>query len=630
MFDWLTINRWRARADAILARSRKLAATADSRTLAEQIVELRWRAKSGERLSRLLPETFALGIEASRRILGKTHYPVQIMGGMALIEGYIAEMQTGEGKTLTAILPAVLRALPGKGCHVLTANEYLATRDAEEMGKVYRELGLTCGCIEEEMEDDARREAYACDITYSTAAQAGFDFLRDRLKKGAEPSEGLKRPMFEQAQGGTPVQRGLHFALIDEADSILIDEAKTPLIIGLETKDLPAEVSLYRWAAQCARQLKVDEEFLFDRRQRQADLTEAGCRKVILLPKPLVLDQLDTEKIYESVEKALTARHAFERDRDYVITDGEISIVDEGTGRVMEGRKWQDGLHQAIEAKENVKISAQTGSAARITIQALFRRYEFLSGMTGTGRPAKGELRRIYRLPVIVIPTNRPCLRYGLSPRVFIGLDAKWTAVAEAAAEIVKSGRSVLIGTPSVEASVGLSGKLDAIGLPHRVLNAYRHGEEAEIVAQAGQPARITVSTNMAGRGTDILLEQSVRQHGGLHVIATEMHTSARIDRQLVGRSARQGDPGSFQFFLSLEDELLRVMRPEKVERLRRRASADSKGELASRWIRLFQKTQRLLEKLHTKQRKQLLKAEKERLKRYHRLRLDPFLELTD
>jgi len=630
VFGSYQIWKWRRLANRILARAKTLALGTGGASLADQILKLRWQARSGHSLKSLLPETFALGIEASRRILGKTHYPVQIMGGLAIIEGCVAEMQTGEGKTLTAVLPALLRALPGRGCHVLTANEYLASRDAEEMGRVYRELGLTAGCVEDDMDDEARRPAYACDITYGTASQVGFDFLRDRLKRGADPDGHLPRTRMMGPAGEAPVQRGLHFALVDEIDSILIDEAKTPLIIGIEDKDRPAIESLYRWADHCARGFLINEDFLIDPRTRQIDLTEAGSRKVILLSKPLVLDQLDTETICQHVEKALNAHWMFYRDRDYVVHEEEIAIVDEGTGRIMEGRKWQDGLHQAIEIKEGLAISAQTGSAARVTVQSLFRRYEHLGGMTGTARTAKRELKRVYRLPVLVIPTHRPCIRRPLPNRVFTTLAAKWRAAAETTRELVRQGRAILVGTPSVEASLGLSTILTELGIEHRVLNATRHAEEAEIVARAGETGRVTVATNMAGRGTDILLEDAVRRAGGLHVIATEYHTSARIDRQLVGRSARQGDPGSFQFFLSLEDELLRVIPPPRMEKLRRKAKPNAAGELAAKWSSLFIKTQQRLERLHVKQRRQLLKYEQQRTARYHRLRLDPFVELTE
>ena len=663
MFQWWHHLRLRNQARDVLARARKLSLSTSGPSLAEQVNQLRWLAKSGHHLRSLLPQAFALGVEASRRVLGKTHYPVQIMGGIALIEGYIAEMQTGEGKTLTAVLPALLRSLPGRGWHVLTANEYLAKRDAEEMGRVFQELGLTTGCVEEEMDDAARIPQYQCDITYGTATQIGFDFLRDRLKRGAEPNEGPRAASSQLGTASGVVQRELYFALVDEADSILIDEAKTPLIIGIETKDAASIESLYRWADQAARTLKIRQDFEIDDRKRLLDLTDEGCRKVILLSKPIVMDQIDMETIYQHVERALTSIHLFQRDRDYVVVDGkEVAIVDEGSGRVMEGRKWQDGLHQAIEVKEGISLSAQTGSAARVTIQSLFRRYEHLCGMTGTARPAKRELKRVYNLPMIVIPTNKPCIRRGLPTRVFATLDAKWKAVAKSTLEMTQQGRPVLIGTPSVEASIGLSEILRDQGIKHRVLNAYEHEKESEIVAQAGLPVQVTISTNMAGRGTDILLggkklelmdfekypeeqreqfynewlgkhklvEDEVRRSGGLHVIATEMHSSARIDRQLVGRAARQGDPGTFQFFLSLEDELLRVLSPQQREAIQKKARPDTSGEVPSSWRKKFEKTQAALEKLHTRQRKQQLEHEKQRSTRYHKLRLDPFIELTD
>lgn len=663
MFQWWHHLRLRNQARDVLSRVRKLSLSTSGPSLAEQVTQLRWLAKSGHSLRSLLPQAFALGVEASRRVLGKTHYPVQIMGGIALIEGYIAEMQTGEGKTLTAVLPALLRSLPGRGCHVLTANEYLAKRDAEEMGRVFKELGLTTGCVEEEMDDDARIPQYQCDITYGTATQIGFDFLRDRLKRGAEPNEGPRAASSQLGTASGVVQRELYFALVDEADSILIDEAKTPLIIGIETKEKASIESLYRWSNQAAHTLKVREDFEIDDRKRLLDLTDEGCRKVILLSKPIVMDQIDMETIYQHIERALTSIHLFQRDRDYVVVDGkEVAIVDEGTGRVMEGRKWQDGLHQAIEVKEGIALSAQTGSAARVTIQSLFRRYEHLCGMTGTARPAKRELKRVYKLPMIVIPTNKPCIRRGLPTRVFATLGAKWKAVAQSTQEMMQQGRPVLIGTPSVEASIGLSEILRDLGVKHRVLNAYEHEKESEIVAEAGLLGQVTISTNMAGRGTDILLggkklelidfekypeeqreqlynewlarhkivEDEVRRSGGLHVIATEMHSSARVDRQLVGRAARQGDPGTYQFFLSLEDELLRVLSPQQRDAIKKKARPDASGEVSASWRKKFEKTQAALEKLHTRQRKQQLEHEKQRATRYHKLRLDPFIELTD
>ncbi|WP_437202944.1 DEAD/DEAH box helicase [Planctomicrobium sp. SH664] len=627
---WGKLSRWRAEAHRILRLQASLKEISGGELL-RRAKGLQWRARAGEPLRGLLPEVYALGIESAWRALGMRHFPVQVMGAIALFEGNIAEMQTGEGKTLTATLPVILRAMVGKGVHVVTANDYLAKRDQEKMQAVYAPLGLSTGCVQQQMSDPDRQQAYACDITYGTASEMGFDFLRDRLKKGAGNADSLQRMIFENAEEGeVPVQRGHYFALIDEIDSILIDDARTPLIIGVMQENRPAMVSLYRWCVGAIAHLKRNEDYLFDERKRQVHLTDHGCRHITLLNKPVLLDSIDTERIYQHIEKALTAQLAFERDRDYVISEGEIAIIDEGTGRKMEGRKWQEGLHQSIEAKERLDVTEITSSAARIMIQSLYRQYEHLAGMTGTASQARSEFKRVYGLKVSVIPTNRPCIRKGLPTRVFVSQAAKYGAIVDEVIRLAAQKRAILIGTPSVDASEMLSARLKGAQIHHVVLNARYHEQEAEIVAQAGRPGRVTIATNMAGRGTDILLEDVVRENGGLHVIATEMHTSKRIDRQLVGRSARQGDPGSFQFFLSYEDELLRVMKPEARARLIRRARPDANGEL-SRWsARLFTKTQKSLEKLHVKQRKRQLKYEKEQKKKYRKIGLDPFLEVAD
>ncbi|MCA9090477.1 MAG: translocase [Planctomycetaceae bacterium] len=626
-----SLSRWQRQADQILADRRELESVRSDELL-QRIRNAAWQAKSGAPLSKLLPTVYALAIEATRRVTGKIHYPVQVMGALALFEGHIAEMQTGEGKTLTAVLPVTLRALMGRGVHVITSNNYLAQRDAEEMGAIYRHLGLTTDCVHPELQDEERRAAYGCDITYGTASEMGFDFLRDRLRQGALADEDRPPRQFFEAftQREPTVQRGHYFALIDEADSILIDESRTPLIIGLEQPNPPAMVSLYRWCVGMSQQLRFGDDFEFDPQKRQAHLTEHGARNVVLLAKPVLLDSVDMERIYQHVEKALTAQLAYERDRDYVIADDEVVIVDEGTGRKMEGRKWQEGLHQLVEAKESVPITPPTSSAARITIQSFYRRYEHLAGMTGTATQARQELKRTYRLHVSVIPTHRPCIRRGLSTRVFVSQAAKREAIASAVREQLAAGRSVLIGTPSVDASEGVAAVLLRHDIDHAILNARFHDLEAEIVQRAGVSGSVTIATNMAGRGTDILLEDTVRHAGGLHVIATELHTSKRIDRQLVGRSARQGDPGTFQFFLSLEDELLRVLPPAKRQRSQQQARPNSQGELPSNWARLFHRTQANLESLHTKQRRRLLEHEKEQAKKYRRMGLDPYLELAE
>jgi preprotein translocase subunit SecA len=632
--DASRLSRWRAQAEIIVNRSHELRGESDS-DLLRRGRELRWQAKTQPRLAALLPEAYALVREAARRQLGFQHFPVQIQGGIALFEGHVAEMQTGEGKTLTATLPAFLRGLTGRGCHIVTVNDYLAQRDAETMGPIFERLGLSVGCIQTPMQTAERRTAYSKDITYGTSKEIGFDFLRDRLRKGADASSGYRRrnglvPGSPNTGGEPPVQPGHYFALIDEADSILIDEARTPLIIGLTQPNTAATVNLLRWSQRASLRLERDVEFVFEPDRRMAYLTDRGCRKVLLMAKPSLLDCVDAERMYKHVEQALSSRYGFQRDRDYVVVEDKVVIVDESTGRQMDGRKWQDGLHQAVEAKEMVPITAATGQAARVTVQTYFRQYEHVCGMTGTAVQARRELYSTYAIRVAPIPTNRPCIRAGLSPRIFATLAQKRQAVVEEVVRLHAAGRAILVGTPSVDASEALGHALADCGIEHQILNARFHEKEAEVVARAGESQSVTIATNMAGRGTDIQLDEKVRVLGGLHVIATEMHSSARIDRQLVGRAARQGDPGSFQFFLSLEDELLRCLKPEKLARLRRQARPKPDGELSLSWLGLFRRTQRFLEKMHRKERKHLLKHEQQRSDAHNHMGLDPFLELTD
>jgi preprotein translocase subunit SecA len=625
------LSRWEARARGIVGLSETYQSLSDAELLARGR-EIRWRAKTNIPLEDLLPEAFALVRDAARREMGFQHFAVQLMGGMALFEGHVAEMQTGEGKTLTATLPAFLRALSGRGCHIVTVNDYLAGRDAETMGPIYERLGLSVGCIQTPMQPDERRVAYAKDITYGTAKEIGFDFLRDRLRTGASSDgayqhrSGIAGPDDHEPN----VQRGHHFALVDEADSILIDEARTPLIIGLTQPNTAATVNLLRWSQRAVHHLAANADFVYEPDRRNAYLTDNGCRRVLLMSKPSLLDRVESERMYKHVEQALTSCYGFQRDRDYVVVDDKIVIVDESTGRQMDGRKWQDGLHQAVEAKEMVPITAATGQAARVTIQSFFRQYEHVAGMTGTAVLARRELHATYGIKVTRIPTNRPCIRAEMQPRVFATIEAKRRAVAEEVMELNAIGRAVLVGTPSVEASEALGALLKERGIRHEILNARFNELEAEIVTKAGQPAAVTIATNMAGRGTDIHLDNAVRDKGGLHVIATERHSSARIDRQLVGRAARQGDPGSYQFFLALEDELLRCLKPEKRQRIKSSAQPDARGEVSLDWLSLFRKTQRFLERMHRKQRKDLLRREKQRREAHQRMGLDPFLELTE
>jgi preprotein translocase subunit SecA len=614
------LARWRRLAAEIVERSDALHGRTDDE-LKKIGLDLRWRAKSGVDLKRLMPEAFALIREAARRTLRMAHYPVQVMGGIGIFEGGLAEMQTGEGKTLTALLPTYLRALPGRGSHIVTVNDYLAQRDADWMRPAYELGGLTVGCIQTPQSTDERRVQYARDITYGTAKELGFDFLRDRLRIDDANSG---RP------GESPVQRGHYFALVDEADSVLIDDARTPLIISMTEPNRPAMVELYRWCSEFAQVLTLPNEFEYDPHKRAAVLTEAGCRRVLLARKPDLVAAIETEQIYRQIELALTSLLAFVLDRDYVIHDDEVIIVDESTGRMMEGRKWQQGLHQAIEAKEKIQITPKTQAAAQVTVQRFFRQYEHVGGMTGTGYSIRGEMRRTYRMTVTVIPTHRPNIRRGLEARVFATWEAKALAIIEEIEAMLSQGRSVLVGTPSIEASERLGRMLGERSLHHEVLNARFLKEEASIVSQAGRNGQITIATNMAGRGTDIILDDDVRQQGGLHVIATEIHSSARIDRQLVGRSARQGDPGSYRFFVSLEDELLRCLATEKIARIRARAAATGRTELPPEFLKVFYRAQRMLERLHARNRKLMLKFEDQRFKSHRHMGLEPFLELID
>ncbi|MBT6157667.1 MAG: translocase [Planctomycetaceae bacterium] len=625
------LSRWRTTADRVKVCAEELATLSDDELRASSR-ELRWRAKTGIPLSQLLVEAFALVHEATRRATGMEFYPVQLMGGMALFEGHIAEMRTGEGKTLTAVLPVYLRALPGRGCHVVTVNDYLAGRDAEEMGVIYNLLGLSVGCIDSDMEDDDRRAAYAKDITYGTAKEMGFDFLRDRLR--LESGSSSQRPRraggVATSSGEAQVQRGHYFALVDEADSILIDDARTPLIIGLTVPNDAGTINLLRWSRMVAERLEVGTHFVYEPDQRNAGLTDRGCRRVLLLKKPSLLNSVDSEQIYEHIENALTAQYGFLRGRDYVVVDEEVVIVDESTGRIMEGRKWQDGLHQAVEAKERAPITAATGQAAKITVQSFYREYIHLAGMTGTAVQAAKELKRTYDLKVTPIPTHRPEIRQPYQTKIFATADAKRNAIVENIQQLYQTGRAVLIGTPSVEASEALSELMNEHEISHTILNAVKHAEEAEIVRLAGQPGAVTIATNMAGRGTDIKLHKDVLAAGGLHVLATEFHSSSRIDRQLIGRCSRQGDPGTYQFWLSLEDELLRMYTPTALKRIKRGARPNANGELPQRWVGVFHRAQRRLEKMHLKQRKDLLKQKQKQLEAYDRMGIDPYLELIE
>lgn len=593
--------------------------------LRERVAELRWSSQTGSLNDELIVAAFTLGAVAIQQSLGLKVYPVQIVGGLSVVSGGIAEMQTGEGKTLAALLPAFTRSLSGQGCHVITANDYLAERDAAWTRPVFESLGLRVGCITSFLPADKRREQYDCDITYSTAREIGFDYLRDRLSSARSPQR--QRSPGSQRQ---VLQRELWFALVDEADSVLIDDARTPLIIALPDSDNSVPAELAQWCDESTAQLRLGIDFEFDPGQRTAWLTDAGCRSVLMLPRPGSLDSLDTEQLYRQTEWAIVARNGFLRDRHYLVGPKGIEILDESTGRVLEGRQWQAGLHQALEARERLAITPVRHTAAQISVQRLFRSYRYLGGMTGTALPVATELRHTFGMISTAIPTHRPCRRQLLSPRVFTTRAAKWAAVAESLPPLLDSGRAVLIGTPSVAASEGLSDLLRARGIAHQVLNARFDRAEAEIIARAGQPRQVTIATNMAGRGTDIALEASVAAAGGLHVIATEMHSSARIDRQLIGRSARQGDPGSCQLFLSLEDELLNVHPPEFLAAKRHAAKSERHSELSLQWSRVFEQTQREIERRHARERRELLEIEEERVSLCAELGLEPSLQVYE
>ncbi len=502
--------------------------------------EFRKRISSGETLDDILPEAFAAVREASIRTIGLRHFDVQLLGGIVLHQGKISEMKTGEGKTLVATLPMYLNALKGSGVHLITVNDYLAKRDSEWMGPIYRALGLTVGCIQHDMEPPERRESYGCDITYGTNNEFGFDYLRDNMAITPEDC----------------VQRELHYAIVDEVDSILIDEARTPLIISGMVED---KVDTYYKANEIVGRLIKDSDFTTNEKEKNAILTETGIKKIEKLLKVDYLFDVQHMELAHQILQSLKAHHLFHKDIDYVIKEGEIIIVDEFTGRLMVGRRYSDGLHQAIEAKEKVQIREESQTLATITFQNYFRLYKKLSGMTGTAKTEEGEFWKIYGLEVLVIPPNKTMIRRDLPDIIYKTKKEKFKAVVAEIEERHKKGQPLLVGTVSIEHSELLSEMLFRKGIPHHVLNAKQHEKEAEIVSRAGQKNAVTISTNMAGRGTDIVLGEGVVALGGLHVIGTERHESRRIDNQLRGRSGRQGDPGSSRFYVALEDDLMKL-----------------------------------------------------------------------
>ncbi len=531
--------------EAVNALEPDIHAMSDER-LAGQTGRLKQRLANGEPLDDLLPEAFATVREASVRTLKMRHYDVQLIGGMVLHNGKIAEMKTGEGKTLVATLPAYLNALTGGGVHIITVNDYLAKRDTEWMGQIFTFLGMTVGTVQHGLDDRQRRQAYGSDVTYGTNNEFGFDYLRDNMKFDAQ----------------SLVQRDLHYAIVDEVDSILIDEARTPLIISG-----PAEKStqLYYQVNGIIPKLKGESDYKIDEKARSATLTEEGvARAEQILNVDNLYDPSNIELLHHT-NQALKAHTLFKRDVDYIVKDGEVIIVDEFTGRLMPGRRYSEGLHQALEAKENVKIENENQTLATITFQNYFRMYDKLAGMTGTADTEAAEFKKIYNLEVAVIPTNKPMIRTDFPDVIYKTRREKFDAAIEEIKALHKKGQPVLVGTVSIDISEQLSAKLKKQGIAHEVLNAKNHEKEAEIISMAGQQGAVTISTNMAGRGTDIVLGQGVTQLGGLHILGTERHESRRIDNQLRGRSGRQGDPGSSRFYLALEDDLLRIFGGERI-----------------------------------------------------------------
>ncbi len=599
------------------------------------------RKREQEVLHEILPEAFAVMREASVRVTGMRHFDVQLIGGIALHQGRIAEMRTGEGKTLVATLPSYLNALTGRGVHVVTVNDYLASRDAEWMGRIHKFLGLTVGCIQNDMDDVERRDAYACDITYGTNNEFGFDYLRDNMKFDVE----------------SLVQRDHYFSIIDEVDSILIDEARTPLIISGASDEATDK---YYVANQIIPNLELghkDEEtkvttgdYLLDEKNHSAVLTEQGVTKAEKLLGVSNLYDPGNMEILHCVEQALKAHTLYKRDHHYVVQEGEVIIVDDFTGRLMQGRRWSDGLHQAVEAKEGVKIERENQTLATITLQNYFRMYEKLGGMTGTAETEAEEFGTVYGLDVVVIPTNRPMVRKDTSDVIYRTLAEKWDAVVDEIKELHQNGQPVLVGTVSVENSELVADKLKKIGVPHNVLNAKYHEREAEIVAQAGRKGAVTIATNMAGRGTDILLggnpeflareylkrmeinpdeateaqfdeqlakakrvveeeHKEVVAAGGLHILGTERHESRRIDNQLRGRSGRQGDPGSSRFVLSLEDDLMRIFAGDKVRSMMEWLGMEKGVAIESKTVsRQIERAQKAVEARNFETRKHVLK----------------------
>ncbi|MCE5096652.1 preprotein translocase subunit SecA [Staphylococcus devriesei] len=582
-------------ADEVLALEEDMAILTDeeiknkTKQFQQEVQEIEDVKKQNDYLDKILPQAYALVREGSKRVFNMTPYRVQVMGGIAIHKGDIAEMRTGEGKTLTATMPTYLNALAGRGVHVITVNEYLSSSQSEEMAELYEFLGLTVGLNLNSKSTDEKREAYAQDITYSTNNELGFDYLRDNMVNYAEER----------------VMRPLHFAIIDEVDSILIDEARTPLIISGEAEK---STSLYTQANVFAKMLKAEDDYNYDEKTKAVHLTEQGADKAERMFKIENLYDVQNVEVISHINTALKAHVTLQRDVDYMVVDGEVLIVDQFTGRTMPGRRFSEGLHQAIEAKEGVKIQNESKTMASITFQNYFRMYNKLSGMTGTAKTEEEEFRNIYNMTVTQIPTNKPVQRVDKSDLIYISQKGKFDAVVEDVVEKHKQGQPVLLGTVAVETSEYISNLLKKRGIRHDVLNAKNHEREAEIVANAGQKGAVTIATNMAGRGTDIKLGEGVEEIGGLAVIGTERHESRRIDDQLRGRSGRQGDKGDSRFYLSLQDELMVRFGSERLQNMMNRLGMDDSTPIESKMVsRAVESAQKRVEGNNFDARKRIL-----------------------
>ena len=560
--------------------------------LAEKTTEFKKRLQNGETVDAIIPEAFAVVREASKRVLNMRHFDVQLIGGMVLTEGNIAEMPTGEGKTLVASLPSYVRALEGKGVHIITVNDYLARRDFDQMGKIHRFLGLTVGLNVPMMHAHEKKEAYDADITYGVGTEFGFDYLRDNMA----------------AHSSQKVQRPYHYAIIDEVDSVLIDEAKTPLIVAGK---MQADADLHMIAARLAKRFKQDVDFDFDDETKSTALSETGIEKVEKAFGVDNLYDLEHQTLYHYMIQAVRANVIFKRDVDYIVKDQKIELVDMFTGRIMEGRTLSDGLHQAIEAKENLPITDENKAQAQITIQNYFRMYPRLCGMTGTAKTEEKEIREVYNMQVVQIPTNRPRLRIDQPDFVFETIEQKYESMAKEVAKRQETGQPVLVGTTSILQSEKVVEYLDKKKLTYNLLNAKSVEQEVELISNAGQLGRITVATNMAGRGTDIVLGEGVEELGGLFVLGTEKHESRRVDNQLRGRSGRQGDHGESRFYLSLEDDMFKRFAKDDIEKFSKKVESDEDGLVLNKDVNeLTERTQRIVEGAHYSMREYNLKLD--------------------